>query len=167
MQAHRKLLAPLALLLTLTVTTRASGQTPRPKPAPSPTPFRDLFIELDANNDRVIERSEVPESGRAAFDRLLSYGDSNHDEKLQAEEFRDLLMKVDWSRSVPLEQRERRFKNLDGNGNGKLDRDEFPGGPARFKQLDRNGDGFLSRDEIPWLNPAAAPGKAAAQKPKG
>ncbi len=67
---------------------------------------------------------------------------------------------------MPREQLERRFRNLDRNENGKLDRQEFPGGPARFKQLDRNGDGYLSRDEIPWLNPNAAPGKAAAKTPK-
>ena len=152
--------------LTIAVTAQVSAQTPAPKQAPAATPFRDLFIELDANNDRVIERSEVPESARKAFDQLLSHGDSNHDEKLQAEEFRDLLLKVDWRRSVPLEQRERRFKNLDRNGNGKLERDEFPGGPGRFKQLDRNGDGFLSRDEIPWLDPDGASGNAGPKKPK-
>jgi len=63
---------------------------------------------------------------------------------------------VDWSRAVPPEQLEKRFKNLDRNEDGKLDRREFQGGPARFSQLDRNGDGFFSRDEIPWLNPNAA-----------
>ena len=57
-------------------------------------------MELDANNDRVIERAEVPEAGRKAFERLLNHGDANHDGKLEAEEFRDLLQKVDWSRAV-------------------------------------------------------------------
>ena len=64
------------------------------------------------------------------------------------------------------EQLEKRFKNLDRNEDGKLDRQEFQGGPARFSQLDRNGDGFLSRDEIPWLNPNAATGKTAPKKLK-
>ena len=123
-------------------------------------------MELDANNDRVIERAEVPEAGRKAFERLLNHGDTNHDGKLEAEEFRDLLQKVDWRRAVPPEQLEKRFKNLDRNEDGKLDRQEFQGGPARFSQLDRNGDGFLSRDEIPWLNPNAATGKTAPKKLK-
>jgi Ca2+-binding EF-hand superfamily protein len=123
-------------------------------------------MELDANDDRVIERAEVPEAGRKAFERLLSHGDANHDGKLTAAEFRDLLQKVDWSRAVPREQLEKRFKNLDRNEDGKLDRQEFPYGPARFNQLDRNGDGFLSRDEIPWLNPDAA-AKKAVKKPQG
>ncbi len=159
MRVIRKLPFRLALLLALDLSTLALGQTQPPKPAPSPTPWRDLFLELDANNDRVVERLEVPETGRKAFDRLLVNGDTNHDGKLQAEEFRDLLQRVDWSRAVPPEQLEKRFKNLDRNEDGKLDRQEFQGLPARFKQLDRNGDGYLSRDEIPWLNPNAAPRK--------
>ncbi len=162
MRASWKLSFFCALACTLAMTTPAPGQTPK-QPA-SPTPWRDLFMELDANNDRVIERAEVPEAGRKAFERLLSHGDANHDGKLTAEEFRDLLQKIDWSRAVPPEQLEKRFKNLDRNEDGKLDRQEFPNGPARFNQLDRNGDGFLSRDEIPWLNPGAA-AKQAVKKP--
>ena len=165
MRATRNLTFLFAVSCTLAVATPASGQTPK-QPA-SPTPFRDLFMELDPNNDRVIERAEVPEAGRKAFERLLNHGDTNHDGKLEAEEFRDLLQKVDWSRAVPPEQLEKRFKNLDKNEDGKLDRQEFQGGPARFSQLDRNGDGFLSRDEIPWLNPNAATGKTPAKKSKG
>jgi Ca2+-binding EF-hand superfamily protein len=150
------------MLLSLATQGVALGQFP--KNAESPRPLLDLFLELDANNDRVIERSEVPESGLAAFDRLLKHGDRNHDGKLEAEEYRDLLQKVNWSAVGTPEQRERRFKNLDHNQDGKLDRQEFPGGPARFAQLDRNHDGFLSRDEIPWLNPGAT---GPLAKPKG
>jgi len=164
MRATRNLSFLIALSFTLAVATLAPGQTP--KQQASPTPWRDLFMELDANNDRLIERAEVPEAGLKAFERLLKHGDANHDGKLQADEYRDLLGKVDWSRVGSPEQREKRFKTLDRNEDGKLDRQEFPNGPARFSQLDRNGDGFLSRDEIPWLNPDAA-AKKAAKKPKG
>jgi Ca2+-binding EF-hand superfamily protein len=164
MRATLRLPFQLALCLYLAVSTLAAGQTP--KRQPSPTPFRDLFMELDANNDRVIELAEVPESGRKAFERLLIHGDANYNGKLEAEEFRDLLQKVDWSRAVSPEQLEMRFKNLDRNEDGKLDRQEFQGGPARFSQLDRNGDGFLSRDEIPWLNRNAATGKIEPKKLK-
>ncbi len=164
MRATRNLPFLFALCFTLGLATLAPGQTPT-QPA-SPTPWRDLYMELDANHDRVIERAEVPEAGRKAFERLLNHGDTNHDGKLEAEEFRDLLQKVDWRRAVPPEQLEKRFKNLDRNEDGKLDRQEFQGGPARFSQLDRNGDGFLSRDEIPWLNPNAATGKTAPKKLK-
>jgi Ca2+-binding EF-hand superfamily protein len=129
-------------------------------------PLRDLFLDLDANADRVIERNEVPEAGQKAFDTLLKYGDRNHDGKLEAEEYRDLLQKVSWNRIMSPEQREQRFKSWDKNQDGKIDREEFPNGQARFAQLDRDGDGFLSRDEIPWLNPAAA-GQSLAQNPPG
>ena len=139
----------------------AIGQTEK-KPE-SATPARDLFIDLDANNDRVVERAEVPEGGQKAFEILLKYGDENHDGKLEAPEFRALLEKVGRSNAIPPEQRERRFKNLDKNQDGKLDRQEFLGGAPRFTQLDRNADGFLSRDEIPWLNPAG-PRPGAASK---
>lgn len=142
----------------------ATAQTA--KKAGNPTPFQDLFLELDANGDRVIELSEVPESAHAAFHRLLKHGDSNRDGKLEVEEYRDLLQKVDFNAALTPEQRERRFKNLDKNGDGKLDRQEFQGGPARFDLLDRNGDGFLGRDELPWMNPSAGtngPGPRAKQ----
>jgi Ca2+-binding EF-hand superfamily protein len=132
--------------------------------------LRELFLDLDTNNDRTIEQDEVPEAGQQAFRTLLNYGDANHDGKLEAEEYRELLTRVNWARVVPPEQRERRFKNLDKNLDNKLDSKEFPGGQARFAQLDRNHDGFLSRDEIPWLNPDRpfpGPASAAQAKTKG
>jgi len=89
MRATQKLPFFFALSFTLAVATLASGQTP--KQLANTTPWRDLFMDLDANNDRVIERAEVPEAGRKAFERLLNHGDANHDGKLEAEEFRDLL----------------------------------------------------------------------------
>jgi Ca2+-binding EF-hand superfamily protein len=154
----------LAATLVLGAAPMSLGQVP--KGAQSPTPFRDLFMDLDSNGDRVIERQEVPESGRPMFDRLLKYGDRNKDGKLQAEEFRDLLQSVNWAGAIPPDQREQRFRNLDRNRDGKLDRQEFQGGPARFSQLDRDGDGFLSRDEIPWLN-TGKPAPGARPAPAG
>jgi Ca2+-binding EF-hand superfamily protein/peroxiredoxin len=38
------------------------------------------------------------------------------------------------------------FKQLDRDGNGKIDRDELPN-PERFRQFDRNGDGAITLDE--------------------
>jgi Ca2+-binding EF-hand superfamily protein len=151
----------LAFSLLFGAASLALGQTP--KAAAPQAPLRDLFLDLDSNGDRVIERSEVPESGHHAFDTLLKYGDRNHDGKLEAEEYRDLLQKVSWNRVLSPEQREQRFKTWDKNGDGKISREEFPNGAARFAQLDRNEDGFLSRDELPWMNPGAS--KAAALGP--
>jgi Ca2+-binding EF-hand superfamily protein len=155
----------LAFCLVLGAGSLAEAQTS--KSAGPPMPLRDLFLDLDANADRVIERSEVPAAGKSAFDTLLKYGDRNHDGKLEAEEYRDLLQKVSWNRIVSPEQREQRFKSWDKNQDGKIGRDEFPNGPARFAQLDRNGDGFLSRDEIPWLNPGGAVQPGPQGPPEG
>jgi Ca2+-binding EF-hand superfamily protein len=151
-----------ALLIVLAAPRPGAGQAQNQQP--SLTPFRDLFMDLDANSDNAIEKAEVPEPGRKAFERLLSHGDANHNGKLEAGEYRELLRKVNWSRAVSPEQLERRFKNLDRNQDGKLDRQEFQGGPARFSQLDRNGDGYLTRDEIPWLRPIRDINKAQAKK---
>jgi hypothetical protein len=38
------------------------------------------------------------------------------------------------------------FKQLDRDGNGKIDRDELTN-PERFRQFDRNGDGAITLDE--------------------
>jgi Ca2+-binding EF-hand superfamily protein len=130
--------------------------------------LRELFLDLDTNGDRIVEQDEVPEAGLQAFRTLLKYGDANHDGKLEAEEYRELLTKVNWGQAMSPEQRERRFKNLDKDQDGKLSSTEFQGGPARFAQLDRNHDGFLSRDEIPWLNPDKPfPGPSPAAQAKG
>lgn len=41
------------------------------------------------------------------------------------------------------------FKQVDANGDGKIDRDEFRADAERFfKKLDRDGDGVLNSDEI-------------------
>jgi hypothetical protein len=156
-------LAALSIAVGCALVAASSAMAQTPKKAGKPTPFQDLFLELDANSDRVIELGEVPESAHAAFHRLLKHGDSNHDGKLEATEYRDLLQRVDFGAALTPEQRERRFKNLDKNGDGKLDRQEFQGGPARFDRLDRNGDGILGRDELPWMNSGAGPRRLGPQ----
>lgn len=113
---------------------------------------RELFEELDANSDRVVVVEEVPQAGRAAFQNLLVLGDTDHDGKLEAEEFRALVQKgarAVGNGGMPPQ----RFKALDKDGDGKVSREEFTGPPARFAQLDRDRDGFITRIE------AGAPGR--------
>ena len=50
--------------------------------------FIELFQQLDANGDMVIDRGEVPESGREAFEQLLKNTDSNKDGKIDRDEYR-------------------------------------------------------------------------------
>jgi Ca2+-binding EF-hand superfamily protein len=146
----------LALVILITISTRssASGQVSPPSKPASPAPLRDLFQELDTNGDRVISVDEIPARGQAAFQTLLRYGDRDHDGKLAAEEFRDLMQRVGQNRAALATpaQLKRRFAMLDANKDGKLDGKELPGGPARLQRLDRDGDGFVSREEFLAMN---------------
>lgn len=121
--------------------------------------FRELFQELDANRDNAIERDEVPASGRASFDRLLKRGDDNHNGKLEAEEYRAILIDLRTFAEQAKKQAADRFKAMDRDGDGKVSREEFTGPKPRFGALDRNGDGHLTQQE--FLE--AAQGKAGAK----
>jgi Ca2+-binding EF-hand superfamily protein len=122
---------------------------------------RELFEQLDANNDQVIDRAEVPESGREAFARLLKHGDANHNGKLEAEEYRALLQSV--AAAAP-GIGPARFDVMDKNGDGKLSKDEFQGPPALFERLDADKDGFLTRKEaVIAAGPGAGGGIPAAR----
>jgi Ca2+-binding EF-hand superfamily protein len=126
--------------------------------------FRDLFAELDSNRDNAIERDEVPESARTAFDRLLKRGDDNHNGKLETEEYRSLLVDLREIAEQTKKQAAARFKAMDKDGDGKVSRDEFTGPKPRFDVLDRDGDGFLNQQEILGAVQAKAAGKVAAKK---
>jgi Ca2+-binding EF-hand superfamily protein len=129
--------------------------------------FRDLFAELDANRDNAIERDEVPESARSAFDRLLKRGDDNHNGKLESEEYRSLLVDLREIAEQTKKQAVARFTVMDKDGDGKVSRDEFTGPKPRFNVLDRDGDGFLSQQEMMGAVQGKAAGKIAAKKKLG
>jgi Ca2+-binding EF-hand superfamily protein len=118
--------------------------------------FRDTILRLDANNDMVIERDEVPESGRAAFDRLLKLGDANNDGKLDFEEFRAMAGKL---RALSPANPDR-LKAMDKDGDGKVSKAEFTGPEALFGRIDADKDGFLTQEEAAKFV-AANPGAGA------
>lgn len=132
--------AAVALVLIGNTTVRGQAQGPGER-------IREALAQLDANGDRIIERSEVPERGLPAFDRLLARGDANNDRKLEPEEIRGLLAKT--QRLANAGATGERLRAMDRDGDGRVARDEFRGPPAIFDRLDRNQDGALTQDELP------------------
>lgn len=133
-------------------------------------PYRELFQDLDVNRDRAIERDEVPPSGRAAFDRLLKRGDDNHNGKLEAEEYRALMLDLREFGEPARKKAVDRFRAMDKNHDGKVSREEFTGPKPRFDVLDRNGDGQVTDQEfLSEVVPRAQAKKAAraAEKKTG
>jgi Ca2+-binding EF-hand superfamily protein len=92
------------------------------------------FRSLDHNGDNRIARSEwhyAPE----AFIRA----DRNRDNVLTQPEFLGSDTDID---------REDRFEYLDGNNNGRVEREEWHASRDAFEWLDRDNDGSLSRTEV-------------------
>lgn len=121
--------------------------------------YAELFQSLDANDDKVITRGEVPEPARAAFDRLAKLTDSNHDGKIDQQEYRNLLAQARDSALSAVPRTAGSFAAADKNGDGKIARDEFTGLPGMFLRADANGDGFLTPEEATRFRDAAASGK--------
>jgi Ca2+-binding EF-hand superfamily protein len=97
------------------------------------TPER--FRDLDHNRDGRIAREEWH------FDaELFRRVDSDRNGSLSRREFLGLGGDDD--------DRDDRFSDLDVNGDGRVARAEWHGGPRVFARLDQNRDGFLSRVEM-------------------
>jgi Ca2+-binding EF-hand superfamily protein len=93
------------------------------------------FADLDHNGDGRIARSEwhyEPEQ----FNRV----DRNRDGMLSKGEF--------LGEQTGDDDRDDRFRDLDANGSGRIERDEWHGSRDAFESLDRNNDGGLSRAEV-------------------
>jgi Ca2+-binding EF-hand superfamily protein len=125
--------------------------------------IRETFQNLDANNDTVIDLDEVPEEGRAAFDRLLAKGDANKNGKLEADEFRTLALKLRALAQGGSGLAGQRFKAMDKDGDGKVSKAEFTGPELLFQRLDTDKDGFVTTEEA--LNAFKAQGKPTAPEP--
>ncbi len=135
------------------------------KKAERPVNPLEVIGQLDANNDKVIERDEVPESGRAAFDRLLKRGDSNENGKLDGEEVRALLTKL--RALTPNAGGSERLRSMDKDDDGKVSRKEFLGPEAIFDRIDANRDGFITEPEARRAREKMAePERTGANRPQ-
>ncbi len=116
--------------------------------------YFELFQQLDSNGDRIVDRGEVPESGRAAFDQLAKHADGNADGRIDLEEYQRMLGSLREAFGAIGE----RFGAIDKNADGTISKDEFTGPEFLFQRADANGDGVLTKDEADKFQPGAAPG---------
>ncbi len=99
----------------------------------------------------MIEKGEVPESGRAAFERLLQRADTNKDGKIDQPEYREMITDL---RRAGLGgpggggNFGAQIAAMDKDGDGKVSRAEYLGPPPLFDRLDADKDGSLSKDEV-------------------
>lgn len=97
---------------------------------------------FDRDGDGKVVRDEFPGSDRV-FERL----DANKDGVLNAEDIQKKSDKPAKKEGVTTESASL-IQTHDKDGDGKLNRAEFPGTAEAWKQLDRNGDGWVTKDEV-------------------
>jgi Ca2+-binding EF-hand superfamily protein len=125
----------------------AGGDRPRPGA---------LFRQLDANGDGKVALDEVPEQGRARFERLMARADEDQDGALSLREFAGGMAKAAGAGKPGAPGRPdvgRLFDRADGNSDGKLTADEVPEERRAMTEKliergDKDGDGALSREEF-------------------
>jgi hypothetical protein len=101
----------------------------------------DQFADLDANRNGRIERGEWHASADA-----FAWLDRNRD---------GVLTRTEVTGAQGTSGRSDEFANLDINGDNRLTTDEWHWSRRSFTQLDRNGDGWLNRNEfVPPAQPA-------------
>jgi len=131
------------------------------KEAANPKQFQRIVLELDANMNMMLERSEVPEPARKQFDELLEIMDKNGDKSLDRDELRNAGQKVqkifsgmrpagETAGTPPAPEPIAAKKAAAKKALAKKAAAANLGDPAaRIRQMDTNGDGTVSRDE--WV----------------
>jgi Ca2+-binding EF-hand superfamily protein len=157
----RTVLTLVAGLACWAGTARCSQAQDQPKDRPkaqelNASRLRELILKLDANKDHKLEKSEVADTDREAFERLLAMGDENKNGVLEESELRALMARAQTPGGAQME----RLAAMDRNKDGKVSEAEFTGPPELFRRLDANKDGFVTPAEAgAVLNTRAGPGQ--------
>ena len=98
-----------------------------------------LLNRVDRNGDGAIDREEAQAFRAALFLRLDRDADGAVTEAEMIEAAQERMAR----------RASKMFARMDGNGDGRLDRDELAArGEARFDRTDANGDGRVTMEEI-------------------
>ncbi len=97
---------------------------------------------MDTNEDGTISREEWTGDGET-FDRL----DRNDDGLLARDEIQRQF-RGGRGRGGRGADPQARFLGLDGDGDGRVSQQEFPGPPQMFDTMDADGDGFITLEEM-------------------
>ena len=98
----------------------------------------------DRDGDGKVARDEFPGS-----DRIFARLDANGDGVLTSDDIKKSAKKQDKAKTDEVTTESgSMIKTHDKDGDGKLNRAEFPGTAEAWKQLDRNGDGWVTKDEV-------------------
>lgn len=104
------------------------------------------FGRLDANGDGMLDAAEMREARVQRFERL----DADRDGLLTEAELTAPAGRLQQKAAAAETVLADRFEGMDGNGDGKVSREEFlaAASPALTAQIDGNGDGLISRSEF-------------------
>ena len=130
--------AALAAIMIAAVSVRAQDAHGSGK-GPKGGPHGDRFAQMDTNGNGVIDRDEFrgpPE----VFAKI----DTDNSGTLTKEELKAHRDAHRGPEGTP----EERFKKMDANGNGVIDRDEFRGPPEMFARIDTDNSGTLTKEEL-------------------
>ncbi|GIW79481.1 MAG: hypothetical protein KatS3mg105_1288 [Gemmatales bacterium] len=129
----------------------ATAQEKNAPPAFEPSMFlqfsaEDIVKFLDKNDDKMLERSEVPPIVARYFAQL----DKDKNNKLDAKELDRLLAFVKKQQETAEKKVDAVIKQLDRNNDGQIQRNEAARTPfaKTFQLIDRNGDGVMDRNEL-------------------
>lgn len=128
----------------------------------------DLFEQFDANNDGLLQASEIPEFMR---ERIMA-ADTDGDGAVSREELRALRSQFGGPGGgqdvSPQERLTRMMEMLDPDGDGKIRVDQLPERfRERFSEADTNADGYLSVEEVEAALRAMGERRGGGDRPAG